>query len=147
LNPIDVGDEDAKRWLEACVFADNVDRLERLRGAMELARDEPPEVVAGDLLELVEDCVAQAPGDATTIVFHSAVLAQVDPAARARFEQLMRELDVVWLSYELPMFVEGLKANLGRPPPPNEICFLLARNGVEPLAFAHAHGRWLEWFA
>src|SRR5262249_3860442 len=37
-NPIDVHDEEAVRWLLACVWADHPDRRRRLQGAIELAR-------------------------------------------------------------------------------------------------------------
>ena len=47
-SPIDVHDEEAVRWLEACVFPDRVDRIERLRTAVEIARAEPVRLVPGD---------------------------------------------------------------------------------------------------
>jgi len=49
--PIDVTDDDAVRWLEACVWADQTERTARLRAAVEVARREPPVVEQGDALE------------------------------------------------------------------------------------------------
>ena len=39
--PIDVHDDDAVRWLEACVFPERLDRIERLRRAVDVARARP----------------------------------------------------------------------------------------------------------
>ena len=51
LEPIDLDDESAVRWLEALVWPEEQDRLERLRGAIEVARRHRPRVIRGDLLE------------------------------------------------------------------------------------------------
>lgn len=144
IEPVDVRDDGAVRWLQSCVFADHAHRLERLRGAIEIGRSDPPIVIKGDLVELIADVVAEAPRDATIVVFHSAVLAYLEPERRARFTALLGELPVVWLSNEGPSVVRSVKDALDRPLPA-ELCFLLGRNGTEPLAFTHHHGRWIEW--
>lgn len=146
LEPVDVNDPEAVAWLESCVFADHVDRRERLRAAIELARVDPPVVERGDLIDEIARVVAEAPKDATIAVFHSAVLNYLPPERRDRFAELMRELPVVWLSNEGPSVVSGVRAALDRQLP-REICFLLGRDGTEALAFTHQHGRWIEWLA
>jgi hypothetical protein len=73
LAPIDLDDPDAVRWLECCIWPDQPQRLARLQAAVGIARADPP-VVRGDLLELVGSVVAQAPDDATVVVFHAATL-------------------------------------------------------------------------
>ena len=50
-HPIDVHDDDAVRWLLACVWPDHPERRRRLEGAIALARLEPPVVSAGDLVD------------------------------------------------------------------------------------------------
>ena len=146
LNPIDVNDPEATRWLESCVFFDHVDRRERLTAAVAWARAHPPEIVQGDLVEELTAVVADAPKEATVVVFHSAVLSYLERERREVFADLVRELDVVWLSNEGPSVVGSLKSALDRPLP-KEVCFLLGRDGGQPLAFTHPHGRWIEWLA
>jgi len=46
--------------------------------------------------------VAQAPPDATVVVFHSAALTYLDPADRARFVATIHGLPVRWISNEGP---------------------------------------------
>ena len=69
LAPVDLGDPDAVRWLESCVWPDQPQRLARLRAAVEVARADPPLVLQGDLLDQVGPVVAQAPAGATVVVF------------------------------------------------------------------------------
>lgn len=144
VDPIDVRDEDAVAWLESCVFVDHTDRLARLRAAIDVAREDPPTIVRGDLVEKIASVVADAPSDATVVVFHSAVLAYIEADRRAAFARAVGDLGVVWLSNEGPSVVRTVKDALDRRLPP-ELCFLLGRDGDRPLAFTHPHGRWIEW--
>jgi hypothetical protein len=61
LDPVDLHDPDAVRWLECCIWPDQPERLARLQAAVAIAQTDPPEVVRGDLLELVGPVVADAP--------------------------------------------------------------------------------------
>ena len=86
LNPLDVRDDDDMAWLETLVWPDQPTALARLRAAIAVARADPPRIVAGDLLSSLPALAAEAPPDATLVVFHTAVLAYVaDPEARAEF--------------------------------------------------------------
>ncbi|GAA1304153.1 hypothetical protein GCM10009658_62120 [Planotetraspora silvatica] len=80
LNPLDVRDAEAMRWLECLVWPGQDERVARLRQAVRMAAEDPPRLVGGDLNEVLPGLVAQAPRDATVVVFHSAV-----PANRLTF--------------------------------------------------------------
>ncbi len=146
LNPLDVNDPEAMRWLQSCVFFDHADRRERLAAAVGYALRHPPVIVRGDLVDEIAGVVAEAPKEATVVIFHSAVLAYLESERRQEFADIVRELDVVWLSNEGPSVVRPIKSALERPLP-KEVCFLLGRDGELPLAFTQPHGRWIEWLA
>lgn len=134
LAPLDVCDDDAAAWLEALVWPEHDDRRARLRAAVGVARRDPPRLVAGDLVESLPALAAEAPRDATLVVFHSAVLAYVDAEARAAFQQLVTALPGHWISNEgagvLPV-TSGMAADRG---------FVVTVDGV-PRAYADPHGR------
>ena len=92
LSPVDVTDDDAVRWLETMVWPEQEERRERLRAAVRIAREDPPYLVRGDLLDELPALVAQAPAQATLVVFHSAVIAYLEPADRERFATMMAGL-------------------------------------------------------
>lgn len=146
VDPVDVNDEEAARWLHSCVFFDHADRRERLAAAVSFARRNPQQIIQGDLVDEIEGVVADAPRDATVVVFHSAVLAYLEPERRQEFADLVGRLNVVWLSNEGPSVVRPVKEALDRPLP-REVCFLLGRDGEQPVAFTQPHGRWIEWLA
>lgn len=145
LAPVDVRDDDAVRWLEACVWPDQPHRLARLRAAVSVAREDPPRVVAGDLLEATAALAAEAPRDATLVIFHTTVLMYVAPEDRARFAATVAGIDAVWLSNEAEGVFPSLDGLMPRLELPGTIPMLLGRNGSEVLAVSDPHGTWLAW--
>lgn len=154
--PIDVSDDDAVKWLRACVWSDHSDRRQRLEAAISLARLDPPPVICGDLVDDLAMLLAEAPLDAHLVVFHSAVLAYVSPERRKAFADVLvnasRAREIVWVSNEAPGVVSGFAA--ARPADP-ELRFLVARQTFrrglaideQVLARAHPHGSEMTWLA
>ena len=83
LNPLDVTDPEAMRWLETLVWPEEDDRRVRLRRAIDVAAADPPRLVRGDLLTELPALVAEASAFGTVLVFHSAVAAYL-PVEAAR---------------------------------------------------------------
>jgi hypothetical protein len=147
LNPLDVADPDDMRWLESLVWPEQTERLTRLRAAVAIAAEDPPLLLSGDLNDRIEELVAIAPSDATVVVFHTSVLAYVDPDGQARFAEQMARLPVRWVSNETPRVFPQIAALA--PPPPASLSRtlnLLALDG-RPLAYATPHGQLLHWIA
>lgn len=142
LNPLDVSDPEEAAWLETLVWPGQEARAERLRAALGIARDDPPRVVRGDLVDDLPALAATAPREATLVVFHSAVLSYVAPERRDRFVRAVRELGAVWMSNESPPVLPEIAAKLDAPPPKDR--FLLAVDG-EPVALTGPHGQSIDW--
>ena len=137
LDPIDVTDEDQIRWLELLVWPGMEYRLEILREAVEVARKDPPRLVQGDLTTSdLDDLAAEAPKDATLVIFHTAVLFYVPTAKRGPFREKVAALGATWLA------CEGANVlGFGRD---YNTHMALARDG-ERVAWADGHGRELIW--
>ncbi len=113
--------------------------------ALDVARAMPPRVVRGDLLNYLGRLMAEAPRDATLVVFHTAVLAYVTPPeARRPFVDTVRGSRAVWISNENPPVFPEIVARAPLPTP--RARFLLSVNG-EPKAWTGPHGQSLDWFA
>lgn len=148
LSPIDVRDDDAVRWLENLVWPEHDDRRERLRSAVELARADPPTVVAGDLLTDLPGLVTRAAQHGPVVVQHSAVIAYLDDEQRAAFDAMIRGLVADgachWISNESPRVLPSITATApSEPPTPSP--FVLGIDG-QAVAWTHGHGRTLTWF-
>jgi hypothetical protein len=145
LAPIDVIDDESVLWLESLVWPGERDRIEPLRAAIEVARADPPRIVAGDLRDDLPALAAQAPPGATLVVFHTAVLGYVhDTADRRRFADTVRSVGARWIANEPPGVVESELPPRPGPTLGGEI--LLSLDG-ESLAWADPHGAWLRWVA
>ena len=92
IAPVDVTDEDAVRWLEACVWPDLPHRLERFRAAVALARQDPPEIRTGNAVDLVVDAVRSVPAEAVACLDSTWVLAYLSDTERAELHRLLDEL-------------------------------------------------------
>jgi hypothetical protein len=146
LDPLDVSDPDAMAWLDNLVWPEQDERRLRLQGAIEVARREPPALRRGDLFDHLSDVLDEAAPHGTPVVFHSAVIAYLEPPDRERFHDLMSGLVSAgrcrWISNEgrrvLPRVTGDLDVPSGR--------FVTALDGT-PVAYSHGHGHAIDWLS
>jgi Uncharacterized protein conserved in bacteria (DUF2332) len=144
LNPLDVTDPADLAWLEALVWPEHAHRRARLHAAAAIAAADPPLLVRGDLVDDLPSLAAQAPPDATLVVFHTSVLYQVPAGRREAFVDLVRGLPGHWIAVEGPDVLTY--PELPPPPPGDALHNVLALDGM-PLAWTRGHGQAMVWFA
>jgi hypothetical protein len=144
LNPIDLTDPDAASWLETLVWPEQVDRLARIRSAMEIIRAERPRIVRGDAVDDLPALAAEAPADATLVIQNSAAIVYLTPESRAKWIDLVIGMDARWVSNEGPGIVPSALGGVGASQPVEKDQFLLALDG-HPLAWVGPHGQRLDW--
>ncbi|BAL89310.1 hypothetical protein AMIS_40900 [Actinoplanes missouriensis 431] len=140
-NPLTITDPDDRAWLEALIWPEHHERRDRLHQAAALAAQPP--LTRGDLVDDLPALAAQAPRDATLVVFHTSVLYQVPPPRRERFAALVRDLPGHWISVEAPGVIP-----LGQlpAPPDGALHNVVALDGAAK-GWARPHGQALTWFA
>ncbi len=155
-DPVDVGDPDQVRWLEACVWPDQADRFRRLEAALAIAAADPPPVRRADAVDGLAaalDVLDELGGRGHPVVTTSWVLCYLPEPERRRFvdelDRIGAERDLSWLALESPAQSPGLPHE-DRPERVELTTVLLARwrNGrreVHHLGVAHPHGAWLHW--
>lgn len=137
------------RWLLACVWPDT-GRLERTAAAIELARQHPPHVVAGDMVNDLPRVLASINANC---VITSWSFAYLSPRQRQQFIEHLaaaaRQTPIAWISAEGPGIVEMLNP----PPAPagttpsvlGIVVFDESGTDATTLGLAHPHGAWLDW--
>ena len=90
-DPIDPTTTEGRLTLTSYVWGDHVERLERLRGALDVAQRVPASVERLGALDFLTRELADTPGDVTTVVWHSVVMQYVDPQERAAIDKLLAE--------------------------------------------------------
>ena len=141
LDPVDVTTEEGALRLRSFVWPEQPGRMERLDRAIQAVRRDPPQLVSGDLVEVLQRLlVARAP-DALTVVFQTAVLGYLEESGWARVQELLAEagrdgsLAFVWTARP----AEDIHDHWG--------LWLQQWPGDGPELVAHAdfHGAWLDW--
>ncbi len=145
LNPLDLTKDDDVLWLETLIWPEQNERRERIRAAIEIVRADPPRIVRGDAVDSLLAVAATAPTDAHLVVVSSAAIVYLMPEPRARFIELVQQLDATWISNEGAGIVPQAAALVTDRTPPMIGELLLARDGL-PLAYTGPHGQRLDWF-
>ena len=87
--PVDVTTAHGARLLEAFVWADQTDRLDRVRRAIEIARQDPPRLLDGDYVEVLPALLAERDLDILTVVYHSVSTVYLRQEERDRLEEIL----------------------------------------------------------
>jgi hypothetical protein len=129
--PVDPGTEEGRLTLTSYVWPDQLERLQRLRAALEVARDVNAPVERAGAADWIEAQLAEPVPGAATVVFHSIVMQYLPDEERERFERAVRTDDVAWLRME----------------PADEAADVRLRLGGEDRLIARAgyHGDFIEW--
>lgn len=154
--PIDLTDDAQRRWLLACTWPDT-DRLERTAAAHQVVADDPPRIVAGDMVDDLPDLLAATAPGLPVVVLTTWAAGYLAPDRRTvlaeRLATASADRTVVWLSAEgpgevLPEVDLGPPTDGSAPGLLGTITYAEGRpQGTEVLAVVHPHGRWIDWRA
>jgi hypothetical protein len=154
--PLSVGHADDARWLVACHWPEERERLEQLRAAIALAQEAPPVVERGDAVDDLAQHLLAVPSHALPVVVSTWVLTYLSVARQL---ELLAVLDEVATARDLALvFAEQPERVPGMPVPPRpdgqpdgratalvRVSWHGRRREAVRLADQHPHGRWLEW--
>jgi hypothetical protein len=82
--PIDPTTDDGALWLQAFIWPEQLDRLELLRSAIEVARRTPAMIEEASAPDWIEDRLSRERGGSATVVYHSIVWGYLSDDDRAR---------------------------------------------------------------
>jgi hypothetical protein len=143
-SPIDPTSAEGELTLKSYVWADQVERFQRLAAAIDTARRVPAQVEKANAADWIEAALAQSAQGAATVVYHSIVWQYLSPRDRARIEQSMEASGraatsanpLAWLRFEPGANSAEVRLRLWPASHPGEDR-LLARAGF--------HGSPVEW--
>jgi hypothetical protein len=100
--PIDPASDEGRLTLLSYVWPDQRERFDRLCAALAVAERVPAVVDAADAVAWTRERLAEDPGDAVPVVYHSVVMQYLAPDAREEFESVVRagEAPRAWLRFE-----------------------------------------------
>ena len=135
LAPVDLERADAVAWLEALVWPEHGDRVERLRAAVARRRETPVSMVAGDAAAVLAPTLAALP-PGPVVVWHTVALYQAPAAVREAIDDAVEEA-----AASRPLLRVGME--------PGESGLTTVRVGprfssARAVAVAHPHGAWYD---
>jgi hypothetical protein len=139
LSPVDATSERGARILQSFVWADQSDRLERLRRAIDVVREDPPELMRGDYVDSLPDLLADRIEGTQLVVFQTASTMYLRDDGLRRLRGALHEAALSEpISY------------LGTARGPDDGGFALEverwpGGARERLGVFDFHGDWLEW--
>src|SRR6516162_7916236 len=155
LDPVDVTDADDARWLRACLWPDQPERIARLEAEMALAATAPPLLLHGDAIEVLPDAFAQVPADAMPVVTTTWTLSRFPLESRLRFLHRLGDAAVgravAWVSAEGVGVAPAIPTFGDRHASGHSIIGLAVFEGsalrAEAIARCWSRGRMLAWLA
>jgi hypothetical protein len=145
-DPIDLADEAQRQRLRSYIWLDQRARLERLDGAIALARAATIRVERADAADWLEARLAEPAPGAATVLYQSVVLQYLPAPARARIRAMLaaagaratRQSPLAHVSLEFAPDSGGYELRLTLWPGGGE-------RTARRLAVTHPHGAWLDW--
>jgi hypothetical protein len=135
--PPDLRSEEGVRLLKSFVWADQLDRVERIDRAVAVWRDDPPPIVTGDLLDELPSLLARRRDDALLLVWQTAALNYLPRGRQTQVRELLERA-----REDGPLaFVETWQPLDG-----SHDYYGLFVDGDE-VAHSDFHGAWIEWLA
>jgi len=140
LHIVEIRDPDEALWLQALLWPEQRQRAALLRHAIDVTREQPPQLQSGDGVAMLPGILDAIPQDTALCVFHTHVLNQFSAAARDRLAALLDahaatrnvyRLSAEWLSGEHPQL--------------ELTAWQKGQRHQWRLAYCHHHGAWLEW--
>ena len=155
LDPVDVTDADDARWLRACLWPDQAERIARLEAELALAASAPPLLMRGDAVEVLPDAFASVPADALPVVTTTWALSKFSLESRLRFlhrlDEAATDRPVAWVSVEGVGVAPAIPTLGDRPASGHSIIGLAvfdhSRLHAESLGRSWSQGRLLSWLA
>ena len=152
-HPIDVQTDEAS-WLLACVWPDQLDRIERLRSAIEWMKEHPVDLRERDALGALDD--VETMGHAHITIINSWVLSYLSDedqrSYRQRLEALGQTRDPTWVYLEQPSTTRALEhsqslvsdSQRAELTAVTRIDWLSGTARVRHLGTMHPHGYWFH---
>jgi hypothetical protein len=166
IAPVDLQDADARSWLLACAPPE-ASALSRLAAAIELSRQHPADIRAGDVIKLLPEVLDQVAPASDVVVTDAYLAVFLSAEDRAELTRILADASharrVTWLSLDplIPLGPSGRDSVQGLELPASLVS-AYQRDGVfavlgaatfqrgerrsaRLLARAHPSGQWVEW--
>ena len=141
ISPLDVRNADDVLWLQALTWPEHADRRKLLERAVDVARRDPPKLIAGDAADVFPSVAEGIAPDLPVIVYHSFTMNQFDTEQRELLEDAFCRIGarrpLARIGFEWPAGAEHPSLSLT-----NYSAVQIERS---MLATCEPHCEWMRW--
>lgn len=142
LNPLDITNNEDKLWLQALIWPEHVERFEILDKAINIAQSNPPKILKGDGLALLDQALTECLPNSTICIIHSFTLNQFSEEHRQEFYNKLKAE-----GKKRPIYVLSLEWLNSKKPLLSLDIYQEGQRSEKTLAYGESHGNWLEWIS
>ena len=144
IEPIELTDDDAARWMLSSTWPDHRDLSQMQRHAIEVLRRDPPRLIQGDAVDGLPEVLAGVPRDLTLIVYQSFMIHHLSPERRDEFMAMLAREGEKRPVHFISMYGAGIGGGSRRA---RVDIHEWAGDSYETrqLSEGHSHGRSLRW--
>ena len=143
LSPFNLAAENHRMRLLSYIWADQHDRLSRLRAALEIAADRPVEIDAANAVDWLEQRLAEPHPGHAHVVYHSIAWQYLNERDQRRTTDIL-ETAGRRATPDAPLYLLGMEGD-GRNPGASLTLRSWPTGEQTELARVDFHGRWIEW--
>ena len=140
IAPVDIEDVDSVSWLRALIWPEHDDNRRLFDVVLELAREAPPEIKAGDAITVLPELI-DSTSEGAVNVYHSHTLNQFTQEAKVELDSILCGESVSKKINRLGFEGSGRGYSV--------LSLTTYRDGdlvkTKDLAHCEPHGRWIEW--
>jgi hypothetical protein len=142
LRPIDATNDDDCLWLRSLVWPEEVAEATLLEQTLELVAQDPPLVLAGDVVDIAPDLAATMPAGQPRLVFHFGTRIHVSEERLSAFDAAVQKF-----GDSGPLYV--LSFEHAEPPFANSVLSLRVPDEADPrfLVLADGYANWVARFS
>ena len=138
LNPLDVRAAADALWLRALIWPEHEARAELLRKAIEVVREQPLKLLAGDGVDLLPQIMKTVPLDSALCVVR--IFTPLSDDGRERLSALIAEYGVT-----RDVALISLRQHGGDDSEIRLTTYINGNRAEKSLAYLQNHGDWIEW--
>ena len=143
IEPVDLGNPEARTRMEAYVWTDHPERFERLRAAMAMALDNNIQVDRADAPDWTKEKLAHLEKGTVTVLYHSIAAQYFDDETASRFRAIIEEAGsratadapLAWLQMEHVNYRVF----------PHLLLTQWPGGDTQDLGQTHPHGQYIDW--
>ncbi len=146
-NPLDVNNIENAHWLKSLIWADQVERLEKIENAINLAREENINFIKASQLFEFEEIILEQEKNIPLIVYHTHALYQFSKEERNNFWKLMdkigKERDFTYLAtegsrvFKKDYSIKGILVEVTQ--------YKKGKKNTQLMAHTNGHANWIKW--